>query len=73
MLKDRVKPNEPTKDGRTPLWRAACWGHLDVIKWWIASGREMDLGKPGDIRTDAIRGAELFEETVMVTLLERFK
>ena len=56
MLKDsRVKVNEPTNDRYTPLWRAAYYGHLDIIRWWIASGREMDLGKPGDVdKTDAI-------------------
>ena len=56
MLKDsRVKVNEPDNDGSTPLWCAAYYGHLDIIKWWIASGREMDLGKPGDVdKTDAI-------------------
>ena len=56
LLKDsRVKVNQPKNDGETPLWRAAINGHLDVIKLWIASGREMDLGKPGDVyKTDAI-------------------
>ena len=56
MLKDsRVDVNEPNTRGETPLWRAAINGHLDVIKLWIASGREMDLGKPGDVyKTDAI-------------------
>ena len=60
MLKDsRVKVNEPAKDGETPLWRAARDdGHLDIIKWWIASGREMDLGTPGDDYTDVIWAAE---------------
>ena len=29
-------------------------GHLEVIKWWIASGREMDLGQPGNEKNDAI-------------------
>ena len=64
MLKDsRVIVNEPAIDGHTPLWWAATWGNLDAIKWWIASGREMDLGEPGDVdKTDAIG-----------TLLERFK
>ena len=51
LLKDsRVKVNEPTNDGCTPLWRAAARGRLSIIKWWIASGREMDLGKPGNGR-----------------------
>ena len=56
MLKDsRAKVNEPAKIGLTPLHRAARYGSLDVIKWWIASGREMDLGEPGDVdKTDAI-------------------
>jgi len=75
LLKDsRVKVNEPDKDGRIPLWRAAAWGRLDTIKWWIASGREMDLGKPGDIhKTDAIAAAKKYGKAEVVTLLERFK
>jgi len=74
MLKDsRVKVNEPAKNGHTPLWIAAYDGHLYVIKWWIASGREMDLGKPGDGRTDAIGAAKEWRTTGVVTLLERFK
>ena len=48
MLRDsRVKVNEPDDDGETPLWHAACNGYLDIIRWWISSGREMDLGEPG--------------------------
>ena len=75
MLKDsRVKVNEPNDDGYTPLYRAARYGSLDIIKWWIASGREMDLGKPGDVdKTDAIGGAKKNGKTEVVTLLERFK
>ena len=74
MLKDsRVKVNEPNNDGETPLWCAAVDGHLDVIRWWIASGREMDLGIPGDVRTDAIGAANRYGETEVETLLERFK
>jgi len=76
MLKDsRVKLNEPNKYGWTPLWGAARDGHLDVIiKWWIASGREMDLGTPGDVdKTDAIGVAKRRGKTEVVTLLERFK
>jgi len=75
MLKDsRVKVNEPTNYGTTPLWDAARYGYHDVIKWWIGSGREMDLGKPGDIKkTDAIGGAKERGKKEVVTLLERFK
>jgi len=56
LLQDqRVMVNVPNNYGETPLRRAAYWGYHEVIKWWIASGREMNLGKPGDIdKTDAI-------------------
>jgi len=75
MLKDsRVKVNEPNNSGQTPLWWAAYRGHQDVIKWWIGSGREMNLGKPGDVDyTDAIGAAKKWEKTEVVSLLERFK
>jgi len=75
LLRDpRVKVNEPSKDGETPLNRAAYFGHHDVIKLWIASGREMDLGAPGDVdKTDAIEAAKKKGKTEVVTLLERFK
>jgi len=74
MLKDsRVKVNEPDKIGSPPLWQAANGGHLDVVKWWIACGREMDLGKPGEYATDAIGMAMRRGTTEMVTLLGRFQ
>jgi len=74
MLKDsRVKVNEPANYGCTPLWNAACWGHLDIIKLWVASGRETDLGKPGEELTDAIGGAKQWKKIEVVALLERFK
>ena len=50
-----MKVNEPANDGYTPLWNTAYNGHFNVIKWWIASGREIDLGKPGDVNyTDLV-------------------
>ena len=75
MLKDtRVKVNEPARNGYTPLWWAAARGQLDAIKWWIVSGREIDLGTPGDIdKTDAIGVAKKNGKTEVATLLERFK
>ena len=75
MLKDsRVKVNEPNNDGFTPLWYAARNGHDDVIKLWIASGREIDLGTPGDVfKTDAIGEARWEDNTEIASLLERFK
>ena len=75
MLKDsRVNVNEPDIGGSTTLWCAAFCGHIEVIKWWIASGREMDLGTPGDIgKTDAIGMSKKYGKAKVVTLLERFK
>jgi len=74
LLKDsRVKVNQPKNDGDTPLRWAAFQGHLDIIKWWIASGREMNLGKPGLYWSDAIGVAKERGETEVATLLERFK
>ena len=66
-----MKVNEPNKDGETPLYRAAANGHLDIIKWCIASGREMDLWTSGDERTDAIAGAKRTGKPEVVTLLGR--
>jgi len=74
LLKDpRVKVNEPDQGGRTPLWRAAFFGYLDIIKWWIASGREMDLGEPGGKKMDIIGVARKKGKAEVVTLLERFQ
>src|SRR5262249_5587332 len=74
LLKDSsVKPNEPDNDGYTPLWHAARNGCLGVIKWWIASGREMDLGQPGNPFNDAIGGAKKRGKTGVASLLEAFK
>ena len=54
--------------------RAAYLGHHDVVRWWIVSGREMNLGKPGDIyKTDAIGAAKRQGKTEVVSLLVRFK
>jgi len=40
MLLDHegVNPDQPDKDGRTPLWWAACNGHEEVVK--ILLGRD---------------------------------
>jgi len=66
--------NEPGDDGCTPLWYAAIDGHVEIIKWWIASGKEMDLGTPGDVdKTDAIGVAKRYDKIEVVALPERFK
>jgi len=59
LLKDpRVIVREMADYGETTLRLTALYGELDVLKWWIASGREVDLGEPGNDRTDAIDAAE---------------
>ena len=69
----RVNPNEPNNFGGTPLRNGAVAGQLDLIQLWIASGREMDLGKPGNNLTDSIAAAKKQGKKEVVTLLERFK
>ena len=74
LLKDpRVSLGEPENDGYTPLYWAAFGGYLEVIRWWIASGREIDLGEQGNWRTDAVLAAEEMDFTDVVTLLQGFK
>jgi len=74
LLKDlRVDNyNEPDNNLVTPLRLAAACGHLEVIKWWIASGREMDLGER-DHRMNAIWAAKNALKTEVAAPLERFK
>ena len=69
----RVEVNEPRNDGSTPLWWAASRGHLDPVRWWIASGRALDLGQPGGKKTDAIGRAREKGNDEVRALLERFK
>jgi len=75
LLQDqRVMVNEPSNDGSTPLRWAAYHRNHEVIRWWIGSGREMDLGTPGDVdKTDAIGVAKQIGTTEVASLLERFK
>jgi len=59
LLKDpRVRVNKRDNWGSTPLKYVAANGHCDIVKWWIASGRDVDLGEPGIPWTDAIGQAK---------------
>lgn len=74
LLKDvRVLLNEPDDVGYTPLCYAAESGYLEVIRWWIASGRGVYLGESGNEYNDAIGVASERGKTKVVSLLERFK
>jgi len=67
----------------TPLWHAAVRNHLDTIKWWIASRREMDLGvrthfigwakKKRQYESDQNFEARKQQYAPVVSLLERFE
>jgi len=58
----------------TLLWWAAVGnGRLDVIKWWVASRREIDLGNLENEETDSIEMAKRYGYSDVVTLLERFQ
>ena len=79
LLKDpRVDINMVDNNGRTPLWRASYVGYVRVIKWMIASGREItNLDRKGKIWIDdeeytAIEIARHRGHTEVVSLLERF-
>jgi hypothetical protein len=70
---DRVTTfNEFDRDDHTPLCYAAKYGYLEIIEWWIASGRDMDMRHPkrGD---DVIRRANKIGNSKVVSLLERFR
>ena len=84
MLKDpRVLVNECDYEESTPLYWVAYYGHVEICKLWIASGREMDLGEPGNENTDVIGQCYHAQEWLslqqhhrkqeVATLLERFQ
>jgi hypothetical protein len=73
MLKNEsIKVNEPSNKRHTPLWCAARCGQLGLIKWWIASGREMDLGEFGNQYNDAIEIAKKWRWVEVADLLAGF-
>lgn len=74
MLKDfRVEVDDPDRDGRTPFWRAAQSGSLEVVKVLIASGRELGLKRPGYGYDEVIQVAKNNNYYEVVSLLETFK
>ena len=60
-------------NGRTPLWFASRDGHLEVVEWLMASGRDL-----GDIKNTKGNGDTALEiarkqgQSEVVSLLERF-
>ena len=50
----RLRLEEEKTRMRNPVKMAMKKGHLDVIRWWIASGRELYLGVPGNRDSDVL-------------------
>jgi len=61
-------------DSRTPLWWAACRGHVAVIEWLIASGRDLgDLLRTGEVSGEDFSAEGIARENgfaLVATLLE---
>jgi hypothetical protein len=68
---DRVDLNMRNNSGYSPLSVAAQDGSIEIIKYWIASGKKMDLGDPGDAFNDPIEQAK--EYPTIVKILERVR
>ena len=73
LMDSRVDLNGPGEYRITPAREAANCGYLELFKWWIASGREMDLGTPGNWATDAIGETKKKRMPQLSALLQRFK
>jgi hypothetical protein len=73
LLRDpRVVVDSKDEHGRTTLSMAAASGRLEVIKWWIASGKEIAV-TPGDEKTDPIQAAKKYKFPEIKVLLESYK
>jgi len=77
LLKDpRVNITLADEYGRTALWHATFFGHLQVVEWLVASGKDLgDLhqkGNDGDGEYTPLEIATKMKRTGEVSLLERF-
>jgi len=68
----RVDVNEADESHSSPIGRAAYYGHMETIKWIIASGREVHLG-PSRRQADAVLEAKQAGRDEAVAMLEKFK
>ena len=75
MLSDaRVEVNRLIFGKESPLCRAIMMhGNITVVQWWIASGREMNLGSPENDLTDATTTAKITKQRRIALLLKNFK
>jgi len=68
----RVDINLRSTAGYTALFWAAAKGHVHTIMDLIASGRDLDLGEPGNDTADAIAASKRRGKSSVAALLERF-
>jgi len=74
LLKDkRVFINADCRNSFTPLHHAVFKGHIDVVKWWIASGREVPEKRSLNATTDFITDAMEQHYFEIAALLKMFK
>jgi len=76
LLRDsRVLLNEPDIWGNIPLKQAAQYGHIDTVRWYVASGRKLSLGHPGNSGTDVLGEARrsAHSKPEVVALIDEFK
>jgi len=74
LLKDnRLLPNEVTERGHSPLSSIAFTGNFELLQWWIASGRQLDLGGAHQPASDVIRIARDNLNADAAKLLTSFK
>ena len=58
LADSRLDVNLADLCGTTPARTAAYYGHMDIIKAWITSERELSLGKSGDFHSDPISASK---------------
>jgi len=63
LLDNRVHVSTPVVKGFTSVQWAVYGGHLDIVKWWIALGREMD---PAELLEEATK----YSQSQLVSLLK---
>lgn len=74
LLRDsRVDINSPNRFGRIPLHWAAANGYMELLRWMIASGKDLDLGAVGEQGTEAAAEARAGEQHEAVYLLDSFE
>jgi len=74
LLRDtRVSLNQRNTSGFTPLYWLVYYTFIESIKWWVASGRDMDMGEPENPRSNVLHDAIDRGKIEVKSLLERYR